>query len=255
MSDPQLQFETATELPPLRIHHFLVWMAVAAVVLSFYSAVFRTNEFGTDQFLRIFASVPLILMAVAAATLVLGISWKIKGRPFFDEVGQWLLLYTTLGLLETGLSYTILLASNSWPSGGSWYLQVLISLLPSLLVGVSLLFASRTAADTATWKRFCKHVGVMCLLGALLLAIGTFISFFPTDVVFVWRRLARFSQVSHALQYFVIPIYWGILCAMSVREDLMSGRRRHWSHWCGIITWLANAVAVMVSVGYFYSTF
>lgn len=237
--------ESRNTLPPLRIHHLMIWMVAVAAVMSLYSEAFRATSFEFTPLVTFYFAGTNVLRAVAAATLALGIYWKIKGSSFFAEVGQWLLVINTFSLLINGLPYLFYVFFDNWTQSPGWmYLLQLISLLRLLLFGVLFIVASRRVANTATWKRFCKHVGVMCLLGALLQTIGLLVSLIPYVGNIGWSIPWQFSPV---LQTFVIPIYWGILCALSVREDLMSGWRRHWSHWCGVITWLAATLVQWVS--------
>ncbi len=111
-----LNYETLynTELPPLRVHHFLAWTVVAAAALSvsrFLNGAEQFSHFGAaPQFL-----VDYLLQTLSVTTLGFGIYWNTQRRKFFHEPGQGLLLLGSAGLvwhLSMLLMVTSFLRSN-----------------------------------------------------------------------------------------------------------------------------------------------
>ena len=89
MSDHALPNESRDTLPPLRIHHFLAWMAVVAVLMSI-------RKFIHGDFLS-YWSISLLVANTSIHALVVtvfgfGFIWRSVGLPFFNEPGHGLLL-------------------------------------------------------------------------------------------------------------------------------------------------------------------
>ena len=123
--------ESRNTLPPLRIHHMMIWMVAVAAVISLYVEVYRATPFKFTILVALYFAGTKVLEAVAAATLALGIYWRIKGNSFFTVVGQWLLVINTFSLLISGLDYLFYVFFIDWTqSSGRWYLVQLISVVP-----------------------------------------------------------------------------------------------------------------------------
>src|ERR687896_663087 len=78
-----------SNLPPLRVHHLLLWMAFTGDFSWLYEASLVGWEIVTA-----------IVVGAAVAVTLLGISWRTRGLAYFNQPGQWLLLV----IAATGLA-------------------------------------------------------------------------------------------------------------------------------------------------------
>jgi len=242
MSQPTEIDSVPPELPRLRILHLLLWMVAVSVVMTAYSGLFQDSQDWTIlsgiEFLT--TTIP---QTIALATLALGVFWRIKGANFFDEVGHYLLIVASANLIGTITSQMVVTSfsfeeksfTNSWA-----YIFLIGAAIWPFAVGVVLLLNGKKAADTESWRLFCKVVGIMYLMSPLLFII---------PFVYVLYGSAGDGSLIGIFVMLVslgIQILWGLLCVVAVREDLASHWQRHWTHWCGVIVWLVVTVSNFV---------
>src|SRR5262245_40891832 len=86
--------------PPLRIHHFLVATAVAALLLTLAKLLVSDETMALTGYFTSGPGIVSILLGGIELTLIgFGIAWRRQGRRFFDQPGHWLLLFTLFRLV------------------------------------------------------------------------------------------------------------------------------------------------------------
>ena len=106
--------DESRELPPIRIHHFLAWTAVMAVMLAAQRAWQFGGAAGMPSALQTkiiaMGTVGSVLSSLAVTIVLFGVYWRRIGLPFFTEPGQWLLV--------------VLCGANTAFAGNEWYYPV-----------------------------------------------------------------------------------------------------------------------------------
>lgn len=235
--DSKQELESRAELPPLRIHHFLTWMVVAAVSFAIFHGIY--NRVG----IRVTAEqvpsfLPLLAQTMATTALGFTLYWCWQGHGMLAEPGQGLLLVTGLNFVgEMTFSFPLLF----WPD----------------------YYTSDQGSPTEEWIRFLSGWGATAVLLANILIFGLLFVRFRN--ISAWKtyflliailKLATFliSRFAHALSSvsslipriysllhvefllpFILEITMVVGLAYLALRDLRSGNRYHWSHWCGLV--------------------
>lgn len=230
--------------PRLRVHHLLVWMAVAAVSFSFYRLflVQGTPDWWIDSLSgyagALSMSVIGLMIQAAGITLFLyAVWWRWKGFDVFREPGEWLLCVFPYSIVDPAINHLVFPALfTSLFNEQPWHHVRLIWELRDiaraffwtatfiLQLGVPVGFFGWCAwrnADTRAWRllfaAFC--VG---LLAWLLVMFLTFESM---------NRTA--SGFAVAVYYYVPSYVAAILATTVIANDFYTVRRRSWVHWAG----------------------
>ena len=242
-SDPPLPAPANTgqppaPLPPLRIHHFMLWMAAVAASMTLFSKDLREAAdmpfaFYLDGFCR------SITQAIATATFGLGVYWRLHGLRFFSAVGHWLLSMIAAHFLIGALlgaivnHYLSRWLTTSWVSA----LNNSFTLSNLLISTVLVLIAGFKVADTKTWKWFCLVAG----LGYALQFVWTGYAAFLFNPFSVWNK--RFLQAVIYVIALGLPALCVLMCFRAIYVDHRLGISRHWSHWCGVLLWMIEVLS------------
>jgi hypothetical protein len=207
-SDPSAPID-CPELPSLRIHHLMAWMAVTAVLISLTRWFERTARNGPpiDNDFVIGALVIVAVGISGALTFAgYGLSWRATGHDFPAEPGQWLLFEVAVavcGVIAWVIgSFIIFWIEEDW-------LEVL---QPGF--GIMLLIAFALMNIYIGWKRADTHAWKVTILSLNVIAFLTL--FF---------------------------LFW------AVWDDRRRRLARHWTHWLGVsvlFVWLVLAYASIV---------
>jgi hypothetical protein len=217
---PEDERPSPEPLPPLRIHHIMLWTAVTAVLLTIVRSVsdfsegvpFRLNAAGG-------AMVVVAAAIVSASLTVAGLlwSWHRKGH-LINEPGQWLAIDVALR---------------------------------SVLMGAAALIAA--SLDGSQFTGPMIYVGVMCLgflaTGVFQIRVGMWFASL-WKYVFICKAVVLFlylgTQVTPMLfgisLYFVLTIplsgSYPILIVLqfaAMRSDRKHCLKRHWTHSVGLL--------------------
>jgi xanthine/uracil permease len=233
--------ETATELPRLRIHHIMLWMVAVALVLTLEKNLAQTNPGqaadSSDQniALLLIHAVTNVFMAVASATLCMGIVWRIRGARFFHEAGHWLLLLSSITLVFSSVVLPLLQLWNYGDVQVRERLPLMIGPAEGFVRAAVLLVAVDIAIDAQAWRRFF-YVLIAALLVGMFHASAVYFIVVSQGFEYLWIA-DLISPVSLGLQLVLI-----VLCLLAIREDKSAGKLHHWSHWCGILCWMINTI-------------
>jgi hypothetical protein len=221
MTDPSLTAIEPRELPPIRIHHFLAWIAVMAVMLALSSsrpAASSPRVFPALQtaFVAVRA-VGSVIGSLAITLLLFGIYWYRQGLPFFCQPGQWLIVTIAAPLLLTfvgqGLTQIVRF------SGGielSPFVTATVVWVGVMIFGVALnVYVARTKIHLQAWRRVFYWKAVACvvpLLGDLAVAL-------------VLERAVRANRRNHPLRQTFAP---------EARTAAPAIVQYHWTHQAGV---------------------
>jgi hypothetical protein len=216
--------------PPLRIHHFLVVTAVAAVLLSVVAGLRRNETAAMIGFFQSGFSVVYTLTTSLAITLVLyGIWWRLEGRAFFDQPGHWLLVERSLAIMTIVLASVVAL--------GDWAEHVLISmwtLIMSLILSGVNLWAAFRVADTWWWR---------------------FVFLFGSVMVVVMPWLPGFVAVTTIPAVMVGNSAIAVILLLSAAAaDQVASRPRDWPHWVGVFLRVAISIGGLLLNAWWFFT-
>jgi hypothetical protein len=233
---------TKSDLPPLRVHHLLYFLGVAAFAAATLRAL---RPIAPPTLGRELEEMAYWLGASLGASLwLLALCWRPGWRGFLLQPGPWLLLEA---ILETGffsrLTVVVDLQSHlrrgpvaaalheHW-HGRPW------SLMPLAVVGIALLgvaaLPSRYTRSGPLWRALLALMGVQALACVF---IGT-----ATTELGRWQgwRLSTWQARSRGA---------AALAAAAVIHDHTLGRPRHWSHALATALWIAVLLGRNLSLG------
>jgi hypothetical protein len=225
-------------LPPLRIHHFLLAMTGVALV-AVYQGWNGGPIFVSDyrQFVAEIYRIPtLILQSSAALTFFLLLKWRYHDRLQFQiEPGHWLLLVVTIEFVLTTLlgNLYMQLGDHEDFSHLAFTYDLFFRVMPQLLIAGTCAFAYQIDGQPS-WKRLFQIIGLIALCGALWLGIqlipyGFMYGIFDLEWMPWWVHQPTSIFFAPAIQVFFLM--------KAIRSDQTANICRHWTHWCGVITW------------------
>ena len=226
----------AQKLPPLRIHHFMLWTVVAALMLTVYKTEVNTNQFSASMHM---GGVPSILVYSLCLTgLLLGLYWKREGHVFFDEPGQKaFILHGMFAIYSVAAAAFMSYGGRESDGPPLSRIAMAIAVLGGLIVGLVYLILifrySRQFHYLEVWRKFFFAVGILTLLQYAL-------SFL---VPIVMMRSAPGNVGSMMFVFLGLPVVTGLIelfyWFQAIRHDYREGTPYHWSHWLGAATWPA----------------
>lgn len=234
------------ELPPLRIHHFLVWTAVAAVLLSIEKLLLHEEAvFSVQQQHVGMSALDMVWHSLAICCLGYGIYWYRSDKEFLDHPGHGLIVISGITyLLATLLScaYVVYSLVVSQPMEGppsSVFLIIAAAsgfLFLGLLIYLNIRFARRFA-DYPRWRTFYIVSAILVVVQAVL----------PMLLVLVMPFAARPGLSQFVFSLLALPsILLGLYLVWTVVKDMREGYQFHWSHYAGVIVELGPTLMALV---------
>lgn len=242
----------ASPLPPLRIHHFLVWMAVTAVILALARALV-----GSDCFVFLFDDSLFYLefLVASLATTVCGfvLYWRFRTVNFAWEPGHGFLLQQAAALVLRMVGSTLFAlylgevvltgvgasAMSVAPSFVQWFFRWQYQFYVLLDVMI-FLFSACFITSRGTWRALYLF---LTAFGSLQLAWSALLHFLLPSLTNSGLEFA--VLVDYVIFYILRLLAVFCVIALSWREKRL-GINRHWSHWCGVGCFLASA---MLAIG------
>lgn len=253
MNPPSAQPPAEQTLPPLRIHHFMLCM----VACSFMFTLVQTQS-ANDAYrvtLEAGSLLHLLVGSICLTGLGLGLYWKYRGLPFFNEPGQ-------IGLLIHGIAATYL-AIASWLlafSQQAWTSTPGVR-IPQIVLGtggfavlivqlVISLNAVRRFHDYGWWGTFYRCFAVILMLQFLASCI------LPMLFAFTLRTRSGNELQALGMIQMVVPLLFQtaiLICSFfAMRTDLLEKTKYHWTHWLGAATWPAIWLSTVLATLSFY---
>ena len=236
--------------PPLRIHHLMACAAVAAVQLSLMCAGFPQPSTTTSPFHTGLLAFYQVLSAVGLTLALFSIYWQRRGYAGLTQPGQWLLIVYAISATRqfASLFLTMTFVGPNWQNVAGnrrfrWHVAIhlvehqhgLQHDRPDLLRRM----VCMARADTPQWRI------VFAMFAAMAILMGPFTYLFfsllaGTGVRFV----TAFSGIVRA-----IPL---MLCeGTAAAADLVSQRKRAWTHWVGVgLSMIALSLTVCFQIFY-----
>lgn len=238
----------AKPLPPLRIHHFFLWTIAVAAVFSSYQLIHFPGAgiaLGSEatEAISVFYYVP---QAIALPTLLVGFYWRYRGLPFLSEPGHWLMLVILIEAIHEAYA---LMNFSTWTNYSTTVRRFFLMILPAwcafLVVAVIYFVQWREKRFHRPWRRFFLVVFTIEMIQmALNLLSVQFLSYFTyigSDLTF-----AFFGGMQ-----VILPLSSIIFASVAMRGDISLGIHRHWSNWCGAISWTAMLVMQLLGWSYY----
>lgn len=204
-------------LPPLRVHHFLLWTAVTAVAASLQSSQLRDAQ--PTPFAYQGVSLIWLIGSTASATALGVVVWARRHGQGDWQPGHGLLVLQTLNLAQWVLLWL--------PLGGPltlWRVGVQQMVFGVLTLGISLLLAR--AYRGTPWGWLFVLLALAPLLQPLLRALAQHVLLAPFNF-----------RATIATAYAVQLALSGLTCAVAalgLLHDRRRGVARHWTHWVGV---------------------
>ncbi len=186
------------------------------------------------------SAVPYLLVSSVSLTgLLLGLFWRHRGRPFFDEPGQAAFaLHGILAACEI-VATSISSGIRNFGNADDWNTWIHGPVLLAWLVvgiGVWLLYFRFASIfrNCGWWGKFFKALAIIAVLQIASMFIGSFLFVMAAGSSGIGPMLALQSG---------LPVAFGtvkVAClGIAVRGDFKARRIYHWTHWLGVATWLA----------------
>jgi hypothetical protein len=236
--------------PPLRIHHLMACAAVAAVQLSLMRAGFPRPVNTTSTLYTCFIGSYQVLSAIGLTVALFTIYWQRRGYAALTQPGQWLLVVYAISAIRqfASLLLTMTLVGPDWQhvlaAGDSTGTLRFIWWINGLVFGtvVPICFYTWCAwriADTPLWRLLFASLAIMVLLSTPIMYL--LLEFLPrtNGQAFAGVR----SLISAAPQL--------ILEVAAVVGDLVSGRKRAWTHWTGVgLSMFARILSICFAISF-----
>jgi len=222
-------------LPPLRIHHIMLWTVVTAATLSAIRVYFSANTDGQPFAEEPFGALLIVFFSTLASGAMvvsgLGIYWRKHGYAF-NEPGQRLAIDIAVRSLLVALFYSIGLLierSSSPPSGQVFFV---FTSLGFLAVAIFQIFLARPLSQL--WK-----VLFWCKAGFLVSACV---------LLWVMDQVIRSRVFLDVAPFMILGGYCVLILLQlfGIRQDRKHQRRRHWTHWYGLLAHLAINSAIAI---------
>jgi hypothetical protein len=199
----------SSELPPLRIHHFLIWTALTAAILSGCMTFDRWARNGPPIENRVvIAGLVLAAVALAGAITVVGAGfhWRKRGIAFPRLPGEWLIVIV---VTIFGLGFVAF----------------------ALFIAIFLIFG-----DDDWFPAYATLVGLVQIavrIGLNVIAIRRCPNAFAWQLTFAVLMMSPFAIGPTRL---VSPItVAAIACVIwATCVEWYNGVQRGWTHWCGV---------------------
>lgn len=240
------------DLPPLRIHHFLAWTAVIAVMLALVNGSLQMDPWRPSYYI-----VFVVLYMVGSASMAclgFGAFWWWRGLRFPAETGHGLVILCGVECLF-------------WKSALAAYTAVYLHDNPAQLAEGAKPSVPRWV-DVASFWRLTPIIYLTLAVLAIVLAVRLVCSWrwrtvFALVVLVDWlhtaydgllRSLFRITQ-SGILQEWWRSIQIGVgtlptiilllVLLLAVMDDRRRGAAFHWSHWVGVGTAAASGANLL----------
>lgn len=245
MRDPSVPLESAVlhreaTLPPLRLAHLLLYMAVCSVFLFLATARPSAGQPLTQRaaanaaYRQVIAVPGAMLNAASVTVFVLLVAWTYQRRRTWREPGHWIALWTAWTFVSLPCVRQLVSAAK-WLAGvrtaddmiafwqwGNWLYA--LQYLPFALLFFCLAAGWRGAANTWMWRLYFL---IMAIWAIWLVLVPTRWS--PAYTSILRPATLRSIYVPHAYELSLT------LLLAAVAVDLMRRHpHRHWSHWVPI---------------------
>jgi hypothetical protein len=195
------------DIPPLRIHHFMIWTALTAVIIAGCMTFDRTARNGQPIENQVIIAALMVTAVVVAGVLTISgsaLRWRRQGVAFPNSPGDMLLISMTGAVLAFVVTFALLFAIFFLIGDDDWFALYYLIVAAIVLVGWSYLQIAGMLRHSNTWQ--WRVVFGILLLGPWV------VGFFPIPVF--------------------IAFIASVLCASWV--DWRKAIPRAWTHWCGV---------------------
>lgn len=217
----QQQNAVRPDPPPLRIHHWMLCITIAAIQLTVLhsrmpSSVVRQMSLSAIAFNGLYEG----LGAIGVTLGILSIYWHLKGYAGLEQPGQWLLFSSAIAATPF---YIVTLPLRRWNSVMALSIAAGVNVvLYHIIPAIFFTLCAWKVADTRPWR------AVFVFLAATMVATTSWGSHVISSY--------RITPLSVAI---AIPILAQSCFGLGIEGwaaviDIHSRRARFWTHWAGI---------------------
>jgi hypothetical protein len=211
-------------VPPLRIHHLIIWMAVTAAVISgcmWFERIFRNGPPIHDQ--PVIAGLIATAICVSAALTCSGfaMSWRRQGHVFPQSPGDFLLSLVTNCVLFfcagiAGVFVVFFVASDDDPLPIYYFVVTFVAYFAWTRMTAR---GFARFADTGPWR------------------VAFWLLIVLPGVILVVTILANVQPI--------FPVAILVACLLwAMFDDVRARKQRSWTHWLGCFTTVALGLAL-----------
>ena len=250
------------QVPPLRVHHLLTWIAVTAAILAteriigeHLAATMPANgRVEPPLMVGIEAAISYGIAAAAITLAAFTIWWWFKGFDALGQPGQWLSLPALLSPIVWLLSYYTIFAgiakgtaSMEWPwyygkipvAIASFVLELAMHGLPAVMfVSCAILIA-----DTRPWRIYLWAVAARHAFLVAHWVFGSLELSFPYAVMSYTAPYMPHVRSTLWIGWTTIEI---LALATAVAADVACRRPRYWTHSAGAGVDLAGQLSAVI---------
>lgn len=214
------------ELLPLRIHHFLLWMTITALQLTFAQllaglwnrglAIDVVEDPDVVEFLTVVLQTGLYTVAMCVCW------WRLKGRVKRIEPGEWVAIIATFWKISMDADCIRTLLYRSFQAGNikiATWTPVVSGITDTVFAFVCAVILIRGNISWP-WRAFFAVMLFKLLSECARAIVSYFGDMFPYMRIYGWT-----SSIGFAL--FSITMIVALSCDVSQRH------RRRWTHWVG----------------------
>jgi hypothetical protein len=248
------------DLPPLRIHHFLVWTTVMAVSFAVHGWT-NLSESSATLWAVTIAIVQFILISAALTCLLYGTVWWWRDLRFPSEPGHALVILVGISTILSTLMVVLISGFDAEPyefanayqgfRGSIPYWTAWLSRWNGLIIAVLVLLLS---IAFAVWL----VSGVRWRLVFALIATVTAAGVAVHSLHFLLMQYTSRNKVEETVLWLnlstdAIPTAILMICiVLAVMEDRRLAISRHWSHWVGVGVYVMDGAFKLVRYAVWY---
>jgi hypothetical protein len=238
VSKSELPAHTCDDAPRLSLVHLFAWTTACAVYMAILRPqLARSSSPSATLTASVAITVPLHGLFLTGF-LLFGYRW-LRGRAFAREPGDWLLVANGTATAIMLLNHLLgALAITGWLGRAP-----LLNLLPSAALALVYAMASSLFKTLRYWR---VTLLLLCVMPALNFALEALLRLFSGPIPEVLRRFINFLSMNAHVYWYTPVIYAGILVAGAAIIDVKRGIRRHWTHWVGIASVVAQGALALV---------
>jgi len=226
-SNELAQRQTKVELPRLRIHHFLIWTAITAAIISGCMTFDRLARNGPPiKSPIIVAGLILGAVAIAGAFTIVGsgLKWRKRGFIFPQSPGDCLLMIVAATVAIICVVFAVFLAIFFLFGDDDWFVAYhYFVAIPFIVVVWSRkhYIAIRRHADTISW------------------------------LTAFWVLMLSPFATGRAARWLILDIVAVIACIVwATWRDWRNQIPRDWTHWCGVACAISLGISLLFVFGF-----
>jgi hypothetical protein len=244
------------ELPPLRIHHFLVWMAVLSALIAFRKRLVGDYLYG--EFTDISFLADTIYQSLSVTVLAFVVAWRMGKKPLFTEPGHGLLLQEFV-IFASGIVGAVMVGFLVERNSSGQFVRYLNDstvvrwcfewqgCIWTALQSLVVLGCGIWIARALRWRMYFFVTAAALAIHAIIFVVWS--AFLPARYWSLWGDWSLFIYTHAPSTLAVAIVLWAV--ALDWRDHI----NHHWPHWCGVIGLLITSfISIAMGLSEFLSS-